>query len=312
MIKVGISGCLLGANIRYDGGNKNNQYCKKELSKYFEFISLCPEVGIGLPIPRETIRLTGNIENPRAVQTKDPNKDFTEQLSHYADKNKELLGSLSGYIVCQASPSCGMERVKVYNEKGQPESKGVGIFTARLKSLYPNLPIEENGRLNDPLLKDSFIKRVFIYDEWLALVKSGLTVNKLLKFHSRHKMLLLAHCQPIYRTLGPIVAQATKQNLIEKSELYINQFMKALSKRSDRANNTNVLMHIQGHLKDLLSKTDKAELRQCIMDYNQGMQPILSPLTLLKHHFKSHPSSFIARQSYLNPYPKTMALRVPI
>lgn len=310
MIKVGISGCLLGANIRYDGGNKNNRYCKNELSKHFEFVPLCPEVGIGLPVPRETIRLVGDIANPKAVQSKDSSKDYTSQLSNYADKNYELLGGLSGYVVCQASPSCGMERVKVFNDKGQPEKKGVGVFTARLRTLYPNLPIEENGRLNDPLLRDSFIKRVYIYDEWLELVKNGLTVDKLLKFHSRHKMVLLAHCQPIYRELGPLVAQTTKRNLVGQSELYINKFMNALSNTSSRANNTNVLMHIQGHLKEHLSKDDKAELRQCIMDYNQGMQPILGPLTLLKHHFRANPSSFIAKQSYLDPYPKSMSLRV--
>jgi uncharacterized protein YbgA (DUF1722 family) len=204
--------------------------------------------------------------------------------------------------------------VKVFNDKGQTENKGVGIFTARLKTLYSKLSIEENGRLNDPLLRDSFIKRVYIYDELISLVKNGLSVDKLLKFHSKHKMLLLAHCQPIYRELGPLVAPNTTQNLIEQSVLYISSFMKALSFDSTRSNNTNVLMHIQGHLKEHLNKENKAELRQCIMDYNEGMQPILGPITMLKHHFKNNPSSWIADQSYFAPYPypkpKVMVLRV--
>ncbi len=310
MIKVGISQCLLGANVRYDGGNKNNRYCKDELSKHFKFVSLCPEVGIGLPIPRETIRLVGDIDNPRAVESKDSSVEYTEQLAGFADSNYETISQMSGYVVCQASPSCGMERVKVFNDKGQPEKKGVGVFTARLRKLFPNLPIEENGRLNDPLLRDSFIKRVFIYNEWQQLAKQGLTVDKLLKFHSRHKMVLLAHSQKLYRQLGPIVAQTTKQNIDGQSELYIHLMMKALQKASTRSNNTNVLMHIQGHLKDHLDRDDRAELTECIKEYNEGLQPIMSPITLLKHHFKNNPSQFIARQSYLDPYPKSMSIRV--
>ena len=310
MIKVGISQCLLGAKVRFDGGHKQNRYCQNDLSKVFSFVQLCPEVGIGMPIPRKTIRLVGDADNPRAVFSAGGTEDFSEDLKNFADQNLEILSQLSGYIFCKASPSCGVQRVKVYRENGHSESNGTGIFAARVKQLFPNLPVEEDGRLNDPLLRDSFIKRVYIYNEWQQLNKSGLTSNKLYGFHSRHKMTLLAHCQTTYRKLGPLVASVTKENIIDVAESYIGLVMTALEKMATRSNNTNVLMHLQGYLKDHLSTEDRQELSECILEYNDGIQPILSPLTLLKHHLKHNPIPYVEQQSYLDPYPKSLAIRV--
>lgn len=310
MIKVGISQCLTGAPVRYDGGHRNSKFCNQELSDIFKFETFCPEVGIGLPIPRKTIRLVGTVDNPKAVYSDDTGEDFTQDLSNYADKHIKKLNELSGFVFCKASPSCGTHRVKVYNDKGHSESKGVGIFAARVQKLVPNLPVEDDGRLNDPLIRDSFIKRVYIYKEWQDLIKKGVTLNRLYNFHARHKFTLLSHCQPTYRRIGAVVASANKENLKQVSSEYFDLLMSGLSKVATRKNNTNVLMHLQGYLKKSLQAEDKAELRQCILDYNEGIEPIMSPLRLIKHHFKHHPNAYIADQSFLNPYPKQLGIRV--
>ena len=310
MIKVGISQCLTGANVRYDGGHRNSKFCNRDLSDIFEFESFCPEVGIGLPIPRKTIRLVGDIDSPRAVYSDGGDEDFTLALSTYADQHLSQLKALSGFVFCKASPSCGTNRVKVYADNGHSQSKGVGIFAARVQKLLPGLPVEDDGRLNDPLLRDSFIKRVFIFNEWQKIVKEGLTKSALFKFHARHKYTLLAHCQKTYRALGPQIAKVTNENLDTMAKEYIVNLMSGLTRVATRKNNTNVLMHLQGYLKEHLDADDKAELTQCILDYNKGIEPILSPLTLLKHHFKNNPNEYILDQSFLEPYPRQLAIRV--
>jgi uncharacterized protein YbgA (DUF1722 family)/uncharacterized protein YbbK (DUF523 family) len=309
-IKVGISQCLLGANVRFDGGKKNDRFCQDDLSKLFEFTPLCPEVGIGLPIPRKAIRLIGDPANPSAVASNDASEDYTQPLKDFAHQNQHKLEQMSGYVFCKASPSCGLERVKVYGKNGGSEKTGMGIFAAKVKALFPNLPTEEDGRLNDPLLRDSFIKRVYIYHEWKQIQQQGLTRKALYKFHARHKFTLLAHCQKTYRKLGPLVAGVNPKNLNIIADEYIQLMMLALQKSSTRSNNTNVLMHMQGYLKEFLPKKDKVELAECILEYRKGMLPILSPLTLMKHHFNHFPNDYIKQQSYLNPYPKQLAIQV--
>ena len=204
MIKVGISQCLLGSKVRFDGGHRQSRFCADELSKIFSLQPLCPEVGIGLPTPRPTIRLVGDAANPRAIFSHDDSKDFTESLRNFAEDNISKLAQMRGYVLCKASPSCGLERVKVYRDNHYADKTGTGIFAAKVKQLFPLMPMEEDGRLNDPLLKDSFIKRVFVYHEWQKLAQKGITPNRLFKFHARHKFMLLAHCQATYRTLGTI------------------------------------------------------------------------------------------------------------
>ncbi|NVJ51814.1 MAG: DUF1722 domain-containing protein [Gammaproteobacteria bacterium] len=310
MIKVGISHCLLGAPVRFDGGHKQNRFCKESLADYFQFVPLCPEVGIGMGTPRKTLRLVGDVDSPRAVFGHDTSQDFTDDLVHYADKHLAQLQAMSGYVFCKGSPSCGTARVKVYNAKGYAQKSGVGVFAARVQQLMPLLPIEDDGRLNDPLLRDSFIKRVYIYHEWQQLLQDGLTVAKLQKFHARHKLNLLSHCQKTYRHLGPIVAKINKQNIAMESERYIHHLMMGFKKVATRKNNANVLMHLQGYLKHRLPTEDRQELAQLILDYRKGILPLLSPLTLLKHHFKHNKDAYIEQQSFLDPYPKELAIRV--
>jgi uncharacterized protein YbgA (DUF1722 family)/uncharacterized protein YbbK (DUF523 family) len=310
MIKVGISQCLMGAKVRFDGGHRANKFCNNELSKIFEFESFCPEIGIGLSIPRATIRLVGDVDAPRAVDSKSMTIDYTEQLQNFADKQVDKLKQLSGFVFCKASPSCGTNRVKVYNDKGHSQAVGMGVFAAKVQKHCPDLPIEDDGRLNDPLIRDSFIKRVYIYQEWRQLLTDGLSKHRLIKFHTRHKFTLLSHCQKTYRRLGKFIAGADSSNLESVSNRYFSQLMQGLTKVATRKNNTNVLLHLQGFFKNLLPAQDKAELRQSIMDYNQGLAPILSPLTLFKHHLSHHPIPYINQLSYLNPYPKHLGIRV--
>lgn len=311
MIKVGISQCLLGAKVRFDGGHKNSRFCSTELSQLFEFTSLCPEVGIGLPVPRKTIRLVGDSESPRAVLSAGGDEDYTDQLSNFADINIEKIKQLSGYILTKGSPSCGMERVKVYNKNGQSQSNGTGLFTARLKALCPHLPLEEDGRLNDPLLRDSFIKRVYLYSEWQQINSDGkITVRDLMNYHTKHKMTLLAHCPKTYRELGPMVAQVRSHSINEVAEEYIGLMLNGMKRMATRSNNTNVLMHLQGHLKKLIGREDKAELRRIIIDYKEGLAPIMAPIILLKHHFRNNPNKYIKRLSFFDPYPKQLAIQV--
>ncbi|MET1254848.1 DUF1722 domain-containing protein [Aliikangiella maris] len=318
MIEVGISQCLLGQNVRFDGGHRKNNFCTQSLTEKFKFVSFCPEVGIGLPVPRKPIRLIGSKDNTKAVYSHDYTQDFTDDLQHYARKNRDKLSQLSGFIFCKGSPSCGVERIKIYNDSddsankksAQAEKNGTGIFAAEVMKYVPLLPVEEDGRLNDPLIRDSFIKRVYLYREWQDMMETGLTVHNLLSFHARHKMTLLAHCQKTYRQIGPKLAKVNKENIHEIAQAYITDLMAGLKIPATRANNANVLMHLQGFLKQKLDSVDRRELAYTILEYRRGLLPILAPITLLKHHFKHHPDQYIKQLSYFEPYPGDLAIRV--
>ncbi|HET8816436.1 MAG TPA: DUF523 and DUF1722 domain-containing protein [Pseudidiomarina sp.] len=306
-IKVGISACLLGDLVRYDGGHKKSAFCADELSRHVEFIKLCPEVGIGLPIPRPTIRLEQHGEDIRAIIPK-TGADVTEALRDFADRAQSHLRQISGYVLCAKSPSCGMERVKLYNpETGHARKEGEGIFVRRLRELHPALPIEEDGRLNDSHLRENFVLRVFVYAAWQN-IKTQLDKATLVNFHTDLKLLLLAHDQALYRALGRFVADC--QTITEDSaEAYIRQVMTALSKPASRANHTNVLQHIQGYFKSQLSAAQKQELSDLILAYRQGEQPLLVPLTLIRHYLREYPNTYLARQRYIDPYPNDLKLR---
>lgn len=309
-IWVGVSACVLGEKVRFDGGHKLSRFVADELGRHFRFFPLCPEMAVGLSSPRPTIRLVGNAERPRLVGTKDGSWDITDDLHAYSDKVLPGLGHLAGYILCGKSPTCGMERVKVYTPEGEGLGKvGVGLFAARLMATYPNLPIEEDGRLHDPLLRENFVMRVMTYHQWLALLAEGLSVSGLMAFHRRHKFLLLAHNQKLYRELGPLIAKAGPAELPALAERYITDFMAALAHPASKKDHSNVLMHLQGFFKKALSREEKGELRGLIDQYRQGLVPLMAPLTLINHHLSRHPVPYLAEQSYLNPYPVDLKLR---
>lgn len=308
MIKVGISSCLVGQKVRYDGGHKASDFCQNDLNELVQFMPLCPEVGIGLPVPRPSIRLEGlgDVE-VRAVITK-TGEDITNRLREFADTRSQQLNELSGYVLCAKSPSCGLERVRLYKTGEKDNSKeGIGIFAKRLRELEPALPMEEDGRLNDPHLRENFVLRLFVYAEWKELPRP-LTKQALYNFHTRHKLLLLAHNQPEYRALGKRLGELETLD-DDFAQEYIIQVMAALAEPASKANHTNVMQHAQGYFKKDLSSIEREGLAQLILDYRDGLEPLSAPLTLFKHYQKLFPKEYLAGQSYFQPYPQSLRLR---
>ena len=310
MIKVGISSCLIGQQVRYDGGHKRSVFCDEELRRHVELVPYCPEVGIGLGVPRPTIRLQGNIENPQAVIPK-TGDDVTQRLADFASQRQRQFVQLSGYVLCAKSPSCGMERVRVYKAGSNENAKdGVGIFTRRLQEMFPALPMEEDGRLNDPLLRENFVLRVYVYHAWQALAQP-INAATLQAFHAQQKFTLLAHDQPVYRHLGRELAQQ-KGITNAFATYYIETLMGALAKPASRKNNTNVLQHIQGFFKDHIDSAERQALADLILQYNAGSVPLMGPLTMINHYLRKHPDEYLSQQSYLKPYPDDLKLRYGI
>ncbi len=304
-IPVGISSCLLGQPVRFDGGHKRDAYITGTLSGYFDLRPYCPEMAIGMGAPRPTIQLTATGDQIRSVGVKNPDLDVTDKLREYARQLKSEHSELCGYIFKKDSPSCGMERVKVYTG-GQPQKKGSGIYAQELMMLNPLLPVEEEGRLGDPKLRENFIQRVYVFYRWQKLLSEGLTPGRLTRFHARHKLIVMS--RENYIDIGRIVSQATKANIHEIAGSYIVKLMKILKKVAHRKNHVNVLQHIQGYLKKELSPGDKAELCELIERYRKGEIPLIVPITLLKHHFRTYPDPYIADSYYMSPYPQELRL----
>jgi len=308
-IKVGVSGCLLGEEVRYDGGHKRNIYITETLSLYFDFKPICPEAAIGMGIPRPPIQLMESESGIQAVGVEDPNLNVTNKLREFAQLMADSLASVSGYILKKDSPSCGMVGVRVFNRKDMSEKSGRGIFADTLIKVLPNLPVEEEGRLLDPVLRENFIERVFIYFRWQQLIKSGLTAQKLIEFHTQHKFNLLAHDESIYRQLGRLVAEVDDNNLQALANNYLDMLMTGLKKPASRKQHTNVLMHIMGFFKNQLSAEDKQEMLDLLDGYRLGQQPLIVPITMLKHHLRRFPHPYIEQQYYMYPYPEELMLR---
>ena len=304
-IPIGISSCLLGQNVRYDGGHKKDSYITGTLTEYFDFQPFCPEMGIGLGTPRPTLHLVKINKVVSCVGIKDPDFDVTEPLRDYADQQKDLHAALCGYILKKDSPSCGMERVKVFRGE-QPHKDGFGIYAEQMMRNNPLLPVEEEGRMGDAGLRENFIQRVYVLHRWKKLLVEGLTPASLTNFHARHKLIIMSHED--YRDLGQLLAGVTKTNVAEVAEQYILLLMVTLKKPATRKNHVNVLQHIQGYLKKALTADDKAELCEVIERYRNGYIPLIVPLTLLKHHFRKSPDPYIEESYYMSPYPQELQL----
>lgn len=310
LIPVGISSCLLGNQVRYDGGHKRSKYCLNVLSECFDLTPFCPEVAIGLSTPREPIRLVGRADSPRVVGVKNPDLDVTDQLIAYANTVSETQKSLSGYILMKGSPSCGMERVKVYHENGMPNEAGSGAYAAQIMRNNPALPVEEEARLNDPVLRENFITRVFVYSSWQDEVMQSPSLHEVIQFHSRHKYQLMAHSYEGYKQLGRYLAdEAPQKKLDDVLSEYIQALMTHLKNRASRKSHTNTLMHIMGYLKRDLDSDTKQDLLEAIEQYHTSQVHLVVPLTLLKHYLKRHGSEYIQSQAYLDPYPHELGLR---
>ena len=310
VIKIGISSCLLGEMVRFDGGHKRDDFLTETFGRFVSFVPVCPEVELGLGTPRETLRLVGSAETARLVTTKTA-IDHTQAMDAWARERLEGLAGegLSGYVLKKDSPSCGMERVKVYGGSGPAARNGRGIYAARLLARFPLLPVEEEGRLHDPWLRENFVERVFAYRRVEDFFAARWTMGQLVLFHTAQKLLLLAHEPKAYEKLGRLVAGAKGQPRHEVASEYKECFMKALAKLAKARQHVNVLQHMAGYFKKLLSAADRQELVQIIDDYGKGLVPLVVPLTLLRHHVRVHGVSYLAGQVYLEPHPKELMLR---
>lgn len=308
-IPLGISSCLLGQEVRYDGGHKRNTYITKSLGEFFDFIPFCPETAVGMPVPRPPIQLREINQQVRAVGVDDPGIDKTDALVAYGNDIGQRYTQLCGYIFKKNSPSCGMERVKVYGKSAMPERRGRGIFAAAFMATQPALPVEEEGRLMDPHLRENFIERVFIYSRWLGYQTTGMTPAKLVEFHTRHKFIIQAHDEIAYRELGRQVSTAGEGDIEQTATNYLFALMTALKRIATPRTHANVLMHIMGFLKSYLHADDKKELLELIESYRLGKLPLIVPVTLLKHFLRLYPDEYINQQFYLNPHPKELMLR---
>ncbi|HEY0635883.1 MAG TPA: DUF523 and DUF1722 domain-containing protein [Gammaproteobacteria bacterium] len=308
VIRIAISSCLLGEKVRFDGNRKHDHYISGTLGRVFQFVPHCPEVAIGLGIPREPIRLEGDPRAPHAVGVRDKSMDVTMALEEYGRKVVNDSQEISGFIFKSRSPSCGMERVKVYQPHGIPR-QGRGIFAATVMDGLPLLPTEEEGRLGDPALRENFLERVFIFHRWQQLNRTPLTTQRLVEFHTRHKLIVMAHSTEAYRALGRLVAEAGNISLDKLAADYISSLMDALKHHATHRRHTNVLHHLLGYLKKQLDSADKAELLELIEQYRLGHLPLIVPLTLLRHHFRRHPHPYVAGQFYLEATPQELLLR---
>ncbi len=309
-ITIGVSACLLGENVRYNGGHTRDSYITDTLGNYFTYYPVCPEVECGLSIPREAMRLVGDPAAPRLVTIKS-NVDYTEQMLEWATGKVADLAAqdLCGFIFMHKSPSSGMERVKVYNDKGVPEKKGVGLFAGMFMRSFPLIPVEENGRLHDPVLRENFIERIFVLKRWRDVQKEGRKPGVLVEFHTVHKLQILSHSPTIYRTMGKLTADTKAMPIETLYATYERQLMEALLLKASVSKNLNVMHHVLGYFKKNLSADEKAEMLQLLENYRERLVPLIVPITLLNHYVRKYDEPYLKRQTYLNPHPMELKLR---
>ena len=309
-IRIGVSACVLGENVRFDGGHKRDAFVADTLAPLVRFVPMCPEVEIGLGTPRESLRLVRSPDGVRMVAPKS-GRDHTEAMRSYARRKAQQLArfDLCGFILKKDSPSCGMARVRVYDQNGVPSKTGRGLFAEALLETHPNLPVEEDGRLRDPRLRENFFERVFAYRRLKSLFTGRWTLGRLVDFHTREKSLLRSHDERAYRELGRLVAGAKSRSREEVAENYSRRFMEALARVATTRRHRNVLEHIVGYLKHRLDREEKRNLLGLIEDFARGLVPLVVPVTLVRHFATCHGMTHLARQTYLDPHPKELMLR---
>jgi len=312
-VRIGVSSCLLGERVRHDGGHKRDAYLVETLGQLVEWVPVCPEAEVGLGTPREPIRLVrdaGRHDGVRLVSRSGVR--LTGRMRRFARDRLRALAKadLSGYILKKDSPSCGIERVKVWTgeDSRSSERNGRGIFAAELLRQYPNLPVEEEGRLHDPALRENFFERVFAYRRLRSLFSSRWNVGALVQWHTAQKLALMAHSPVRYRELGRLVAEAREIPRAELGRRYEDEFMTAVRTRATRARHTNALMHAMGHFKRRIDEASRDELLAVLEDYRRCLVPRIVPLTLVRHHARRLEVDYLLGQTYLNPHPKELAL----
>ena len=309
-IRIGVSACLLGQNVRYDGGHQRDRYITDTLGRWFEWVPVCPEVEYGLPIPREAMRLVGDPETPRLITIR-TRIDHTDGMLSWADKRLEALAAedLCGFIFKSRSPSSGMAAVKVYPETGMAVKKGVGIFAGAFMRRFPLLPVEEDGRLNDPALRENFIERIFVYRRWRELERRSGGMKELVTFHAEHKLLILSHSPKHLTILGRLVANPDRMKLAALRDEYFQNLMEGLRLTATVRKQTNVLEHMAGYFKKKLTPDEKKELGEVIGNYHRGLLPLIVPVTLIAHYVRLHGEPYLQKQIYLHPHPIELMLR---
>jgi uncharacterized protein YbgA (DUF1722 family)/uncharacterized protein YbbK (DUF523 family) len=309
-IKLGISTCLLGEHVRYDGGHKLDRFLTDTLGQYVEYVPVCPEVECGLPVPRESMHLEGNPDAPRLVTSR-TRQDMTERMMNWALKRVVELEKeeLLGFIFKSDSPSSGMERVRVSDEKGMPVRKGVGLFARIFMEHYPLLPVEDEGRLHDPKIRENFIERIFTLKRWREIAEKKESRGNLVEFHTKHKLLVLAHSPRHYQMMGKLVARAKDLPAKDVYLKYQSLFMESLGLKTTSKKNANVLQHMMGYFRDRLSPDEKQELIEIIELYRKEYVPLIVPVTLIKHYVRKYDQTYLKEQIYLNPHPIELQLR---
>ncbi len=309
-LKLGVSSCLLGNNVRFDGGHAHDRYLTDTLGQYVEYLPVCPEVECGLGVPREALRLVGDVNNPR-LMTVHSGRDYTDAMLRWARKRVRELAhdKLCGFIFKSKSPSSGMERVKIYDAHGVPAKKGVGLFARTFMEHFPLLPVEDEGRLHDPVLRENFIERLFAYHRWQTLLEEKKTTGRVVDFHTRHKLLILSHSPLHYQTMGRLVAHAQTLPVGRLYAEYESLLMESLLIKTTLRKNCNVLMHLMGYFKKQLSADEKQELLDIINQYRQGIVPLIVPITLINHYVRKYDQPYLKNQYYLHPHPAELQLR---
>lgn len=309
-IRIGISTCLLGEKVRYNGGHALDRFLRDTLGKYVECVPVCPEVECGFGIPRETFRLMGEPKQPRLVRSL-TGVDHTDRMEAWARKRVSELDreNLCGFIFKSDSPSSGMERVKVYDHNGVPRKVGVGIFARMFMEHFPLIPVEEDGLLHDPILRENFIDCIFIYRRYRKTMEDKELIRSLVYFHTRNKLMLMAHSPKHLKQMGNLVAHSGELSKSKLIRQYEKLLMEAMSLKPSTAKHTNVLHHIMGYFKKNLSTDEKQELLEVIDEYRRGIIPLIVPVTLMNHYVRKYDESYMKEQTYLNPHPMELQLR---
>ncbi len=309
-LRLGVSSCLLGAEVRYDGGHKLDRYLRDVIGIYADFVPVCPEVEVGLPTPRETLRLVKDEQGRTRLVFAKSGEDITERMESWARQRVEQLAgeNLDGYVFKSKSPSSGMERVRVYDRNGVPHKDGVGVFARIFMERFPLLPVEEEGRLNDPRLRENFIASIFTLQRFRRALEEDGGYGSLVDFHTRHKLLLLSHSQQHYREMGSLVARGRELSFADFLERYKNLLMKTLKLKTTLKKQINVLHHVLGYFKKDLSADEKQEVLEVIENYRQELVPLIVPITLLNHYVRKYDQAYLKQQVYLNPHPKELKL----
>jgi uncharacterized protein YbgA (DUF1722 family)/uncharacterized protein YbbK (DUF523 family) len=309
-IRVGISSCLLGQEVRFDGGHKRDRWLTGVLAPYVEWVPVCPELELGMGVPREPVQLVRAAGGVRLLGTRS-RRDWTDAMRAFAARRAGALRRLDlcGYVLKKDSPSCGMERVKVRDARGLARRDGRGLFAEALRAELPLLPVEEEGRLEDAALRESWLERVFAYRRLRSLLEGRFSLGRLVAFHAAHKLQLLAHSEPAYRALGRLVAGAKRLPRAELRRRYEDGFMGALAVRATRRRHANVLEHCLGHFRGRLDAATRKSLAAEVADYRRGLVPLVVPVTMVRHYAERLGVAYLAGQVYLEPHPKELMLR---